>query len=602
MLLGLIAILIFMLHESHLSDKIAGLMARAFPIRGPHGDKIICTEEDLNLLFEKVHLGISANMGIYFIACLYLVFLHWIIYKHWIRIDYEAFDYRAYQRLKQSHESLPAVIRFLHLPNHLKLWRLHGIDRIHALRGACIDHYHLPSDFQFSKYLKFAMRDVVIHILEVHPICWAVLVIALLFTFGRNALGVRVNDSLVTLMIYGALSLVVALCSLLVYIYMAVVFRKVLKMSSVRAHLHSSDAAYDRSFEPSETAISMSTHGRSSHSSGHHTDDEVTLDASSPLLSSKHRNWSSSSFSHEASMGSDTSMAADSDESQFDTTPWRGRPLPFQIFGEEGHGHGDGLLSLMSVDRYREYSNRVRHILKRVAASTDEDEAHKSALFFRSRRLIIIFLQVITFVQTWLLGLSIYYVYSIYVDIPKAPLPYPILNAFPFIGPLITYGLMGPTLSKIVKATYTGGLVRADLLLEALFLPQSHEHPDAKNRRKHKKHHGKHSAKNEEHSHGHDTHDSGHYDHDHDHLGHYPSSGFSKSFNATEAVSPSSRLPLPKTNCPDSLDSDYTQTDLEGSDLDTASDFENNQDTEHATQLQRTMTPSKGSDADLVLN
>lgn len=578
MLLGLIAILMFMLHETHLAEKIATLMAKAFPIRGPHGTKIVCTEEDLNLLFEKVHLGISANMGIYFITCMYLILLHWIIYKHWIRIDYEEFDFRAYSKLKQAHDSLPVVLRFLHIPNHLKLSRLHGIDRMHALRRACIEHYQLPSDYQFSKYLKFAMRDVVIHMLEVHPICWGVLGFALLFTFGRNAVGVRVNDSLVTLVIYGALSLFVSFCSIGIYIYMAVVYRKVLRVDSVRKHIHSADAAYDRSFEPSDTAVRMSSQDPM-------TDDEQ-YDMSSPLLSRAHRNSSSSSFGHHnyssgtgssSNFASSFSLVSDSDETVFDTKPWHGRSLPFQIFadadahGGDGHGHG-GSLKLMSVDEYRKYSSRVRHILSRVSTPTDEDHAHKNALLLRSRRLVIAALQLVTFVQTWVLGLSVYYVYSIYADIPKAPIPYPILNAFPFVGPIITYSLMGSTLSKIVKATYTGGLVRPDLLLEALFLPKSHEHPDVKKRRKHRKH--KHEG--DHHDDGHNDPQSGFGTTDDYMTPKYPSSNSARD-RPIDFSSPSSRLPLPKTNCPDHLDSDIGHTDGE-SDLEFPSDNECSQD------------------------
>lgn len=596
MLLGLIAILMFMLHETHAAEKINTLMAKAFPIKGPHNTKIICSEEEMNLLFEKVHLGISANMGIYFLTCMYLIFLHWIIYKHWIRIDYEEFDMRAYSKLKQAHDSLPAVVRFLHLPNQLKLSRLHGIDRMHALRRACIEHYQLPSDFQFSKYLKFAMRDVVIHMLEVHPICWGVLGAALLFTFGRNAIGVRVNDSLVTLMIYGALSLVVSFCSLGIYIYMAVVYRKVLRVESVRKHIHSAAAAYDRSFEPSDTAVRMSSQDVV-------TDDE-SYDISSPLLSSAHRNSSSSSFGHHHyssgsgrdSFGSAFSNVADSDVTVFDTTPWHGRTLPFQIFSavdsshdshgadegsHGGHGHG-GSLKLMSVDEYRKYSSRVRHILNRVSTPTDEDNKHKNALLLRSRRLVIAALQLVTFVQTWLLGLSIYYVYSIYADIPKAPIPYPILNVFPFVGPIITYAFMGTTLSKIVKATYTGGLVRPDLLLEALFLPQSHDHPDVKKRRKNRK------PKHDDDHHQDTTDTQSGYGVTRDDYGvpKYPSSASGKD-RSGDFSSPSSRLPLPKTNCPDRLDSDLGHTDGE-SDLEFSSDNECSHD---AVMLPPTVNP-----------
>lgn len=580
------------MHESHVAAKIAHLLAKAFPIKGLDGHKIICSEEDLNLLFEKVHLGISANMGIYFISCLWLVLLHWIIYKHWIRIDYEAFDYRAYQRLKQSHEQLPLLIRWIHLPNRYKLWNFHGIDRIHALRGSCIEQYNLPSEFQYSKYLKFAMRDVVIHVLEVHPICWAMLLVALLLTFGRNFLGLRVNDSLVTLMLYGGLSLLVAAFSLGVFIYAAIIYRRVLRMPSVRAYLHSSDAAYDSSFEPHESAVSMSTQYSNDH-----------FDASSPLLGSGHRkshgrsSGSSGSSSNFAQLGA----VSDADDTMFDTTAWHGRTLPFQIFSEDGHAD-DAPITLMSVDKYREYSSRVRHILKRVATPTDEDNDHKSALIFRSRRLIIAALQIITFAQTWLLGLSIYYIYSIYVDTPRDPLKYPILNVFPFIGPLLTYGLMGPTLSKIVKATYTGGLVRADLLLEALFLPPSRSHPNAKKKRRNRKN-GHHDDDIDYHS-EHDDHRHVDLDGNSDETPKYPSSSVHKE---RTLQSPSSQLPLPKNNC-NALDSDVSGsqsppiTDTE-SEAEVVSDYEYHNDPDFSVRLTNTTATTESPvDPHLILN
>lgn len=483
MLLGLIAILVFIMHESSVAGKFAHWLGKTFTLKEPNGHKLECGESDINLLFEKVHLGISANMGIYFLSCIYMVLLHWLIYKHWIAIDYEPFDVRAYQRLKQSHDALHPVMRFFHIPNRRKLWRLHGIDRLHALRAACIEQYRLPSEFQFSKYMKFAMRDVVTHMLEVHPICWAMLVIALLFTFGRNLLGIRVANSEITLIIYSVLSLIVSALSAALYYITSRIYKKVLRMPSVRRHLLTKGGSLDSSFDPSDNILRMT-----SAESLNHTEEDTMGDenasSSTPLLlaergfgrgstlSSSTKTSSSGSF-----RGSTVSDFAvdDSDETMFDTKAWHGRHLPFQIFSD----HSTDTLTLMSVDKYRMYSSRARNILQRANAPSEEDSDHKSALFFRSRRFIVSALQVVTFAQTWLFGLSVYYIYSIYADVPRDPLRYGFINALPFIGPIITYALTGPTLSKIVKATYTGGLIRPDLLLEALFLRQSRSHPNA---------------------------------------------------------------------------------------------------------------------------
>ena len=243
MLLGLIAILVFFSHESNLSEKIEHLMAKAFPLpTEPGHPHAICSEESLNLLFEKVHLGISATMGIYFLTCMYLVLLHWIIYKHWIRIDYESFDIQTYDREMEAYQRSHWLLRYLNLYRRWKLWRLHGVDRIHALRAACIEQYSLPLDFQFSKYFKIAMRDVVIHVLEVHPICWGILVIALLFTLARTFIHLRVNDSFWTIVIYGSLSLIVAALSSAIYLVSSRIYRKVLALPSVRRHLHTTTA------------------------------------------------------------------------------------------------------------------------------------------------------------------------------------------------------------------------------------------------------------------------------------------------------------------------------------------------------------------------
>jgi hypothetical protein len=449
MLLGLIAILVFFFHESNLSEKISHLMARAFPISvGPGHPAIICSEEDLNVLFEKVHLGISATMGIYFLTCIYLVMLHWIIYKHWIRIDYESFDTRLYDRTITAHQQSHWFLRYLHLPRQWRLWRLHGIDRIHALRAACIEQYGLPQDFQFSKYFKLSMRDVVIHVLEVHPICWAILVVALLFTLARTFIKLRVNDSVWTIVIYGSLSLCVSALSATIYIITARIYRKVLALPSVRRHLHTKAASFDDHFEP--TALSSNY-------------DEEADD--SPLLGSM-KDSSSGPFL------TSFELTKDDEEPAFEHIG-HGKTLQFQVF----KSLGDNTV-LMSVDSYRESAARVTRILRRSQTPTVDDQNHKSWLFFRSTRFLIAAVQVITFLQTWLLGLSIYYVYSIYKDVPRDPPKHPAIVLYVFLGPLITYGLMGPTLSKIVKASYTGGCIRPELILECLFLPKSRHHPN----------------------------------------------------------------------------------------------------------------------------
>lgn len=440
MLLGLIAILVFIFNETGASEHISHSMSLRFPL--PQKDCDICPDESIIILFEKVHLGISATMGIYFVTCIYLVTLHWLIYRHWIRIDIEPFDMALYESISSAHNNTHPVLRYLHLPRLYRLWRLHGIDRIHALRAAAIEQYNLPKDFQWSKYSKLAMRDVVIHILEVHPICWGILVLALLLTFARVYVSIRVENTDISMSIYGGLSLIIATLSGVIYLLAARIYRKALNLPSIRKHLHTKAGAFADEFDPEpriDEETSLLTR-RSLHS------EDLSLNNSDPATKARH----------------------DGHEHSFEDVV-HGKPLHFKIFKRLGD-----VIHMMSVDEYREQSRVVGGILRRAQNPTEEDEHHKNMLFFRSRRFLLSALQVVTFCQTWVFGLSVYYIYSAYRDAPQMPPKMPwLVIPFMFVGPLITYGIMGPTLAKLVKATYSGGLIRAELLIEAHFLRKS---------------------------------------------------------------------------------------------------------------------------------
>jgi len=481
MLLGLIAILVFVLHETHLSTKFATMLASKLKPVGETGP-VLCPSEELNLLFEKVHLGISGTMGIYFLTCIYMVLCHWIIYKHWIRIDYEEFDHVLYDRLYHEHHSSPFFLRYFNFSRIWRLWRLNGTNRIHALRKACLHEYGLPSDFQFSKYFKFSMRDVVIMLLEVHPICWAILVVSLLFTLARTFIKLRVNNSFWTLFIYGCLSLVVSALSATIYLVMARVYRKVLVMPSINRHLHKPSSSSSFSNGSSHNAFYDNAKYEAEEDDHHYAaSDEHTcksllhFSSKSPFSSSSSL-WRDYSASVGGGGGGDSIQQglhqqqpfSDSEEPNCGHTDHR-KELHFKVFRSEHE-----MTTLMSVDEYRRYAKIVRRIFQRSCQPTEEDDAHKSLIFFRSKRFIVLSLQVVTFLQTWLFGLSMYYVYSAYADHPTA-VPQHAWFAVPFVfvGPIITYGLMGPTLSKIVKATYTAGLIRPELIIETLFLPPS---------------------------------------------------------------------------------------------------------------------------------
>jgi hypothetical protein len=275
--------------------------------------------------------------------------------------------------------------------------------------------------------------------------------------------------------IYGGLSAAIALLSGGIYFFAARIYRKVLALPSVKRHLLTAGATGD---DPSpvpnadfanpdqavaleEDGLACPTAGLSSATSSHDDFDSVSMKSIRPTSSS----WSYVGSGPGAEVLVDKTQ--DQVEHSFeDTVP--GKQLHFQVFKRHGQ-----TLALMSVDDYRVHSTRVRNILTRAASPTIDDDEHKSKLFFRSTKFLVLALQIVTFLQTWALGLSIYFLYSIYRDKPTQPPHYPITIAFLFFGPLVTYGLMGPTLAKLVKATYTGGLVRPELILEALFQPKS---------------------------------------------------------------------------------------------------------------------------------
>jgi len=460
MLLGLIGIFIFFFNQSHLTDLVSKGMAK-WGTQDPRDPShvIPCEPSQLVELFEKVHLGIFATMGIYFITCFWLILLHWLIYKHWIRIDFEPFDFAIYNALLQRQRNDFWLLRYLNIKRLWTLWRMRAIDRLHALRYSCIEQYGLPDSFQFSWYFKLSMRDVVIQILDVHPLFWVLLIIAFGFTLIRISI-FRVDSSEATLTIYGSLSLVVSLVSLFVLISAARVYGKVLRLGSVRRYLH-----IRRDFQD-EDSSSDPSHVINEHAS----DEEVSLlPAVAPSFRFPHEPHGSMSYgSHRNTIESMAANAPEKTDSQSrsfqDVAP--GKPLTFNVF----HRHGE-MMTLMTVDEYRTVSGLVSNILARAQIQTSDDSEHKSMLFFRSRRYLIIAIQLIIFVQSWLLGLSIYYSWSAYNDHPKDIPRHPGLLAYIAVGPLITYGLMGMTLEKLVKSTYTGGLIRTELILDTLFAP-----------------------------------------------------------------------------------------------------------------------------------
>lgn len=460
MLLGMIGIFIFFLNRSQLTGLLTKQMAK-WGTQDP-GDlsKVIpCKPEQLVDLFEKVHLGIFANMGIYFITCGWLILLHWLIYQYWIRIDLQPFDYAVYRNLLHDHKSEPWYKRFLNVKRTWQLWRLRAIDRLHALRYSCIEQYGLPEGFQFSWYFKLAMRDVVIQILDVHPLCWAVLIVAFGFTLIRISI-LRVDNSETTLVIYGSLSLAVSLVCLFILISASRIYGKVLRLGSVRRYLHIQNHAEDSdsSSDPSH-AINDETR-----------DEAVPLltDLTPSLKISRDRhssmNYASQRNTIEA-MAATMTEKSDSLARSFQDVA-KGNPLCFNVFQRVGD-----TLTMMTVDEYRTASKLVGNILARAQIQNSDDSEHKSMLFFRSRKYLIVALQVVTFVQSWLLGLSIYYAWSVYNDVPTDIPAHGGLVTYIAVGPLLTYGLLGLTLEKLVKGTYTGGLIRPELILETLFAP-----------------------------------------------------------------------------------------------------------------------------------
>jgi hypothetical protein len=459
MLLGLIGILVFFFNQTKLTQLISQKMAKWGTQDPRNPDHVIaCEPEQLVELFEKVHLGIFANMGIYFITCLWLVLLHWIIYKHWIRIDYEPFDLDIYRDTLTQHRNDSLIYRYLNIVRLWKLWRMRAIDRLHALRDSCIEQYGLPPTFPFSRYCKLAMRDVVIHILDVHPVCWALLILAFGFTLVRISI-LRVDNSEKTIIIYGSLSLFVSLVSLFVLISAARVYGGVLRLASVKRYLHirDEDSSDERSTsiniiseETLDEEVSLIPTGRSSlmyTDTIQQTAKEKIISKSEPFIPDKSLDSKQRSFE--------------------DVAP--GQPLHFSIFNRFGE-----TMTLMTVDEYRIHSTLVANILKRAQIQTADDSEHKSMWFFRSRKYLVFALQMITFVQSWLLGLSIYYGWSVYHDHPTDIPKHPALFLYVAVGPLITYGLMGMTLEKLVKSTS----ISADRILETLYAPHSEERVD----------------------------------------------------------------------------------------------------------------------------
>lgn len=516
MILGLIGILILAFHQTKLTLVISEHMAK-WGVQNPLNpvEVLPCSPSQLVAVFEKVHLGIVGTMGIYFTTCVWLLLWHWIIYHHWEGFDFEPFDGERYQEMLREHRSDSVWLRYLKLPRLVKLYRLRAVDRLHALRASCIDQYGLPQDFQFSWYFKLAMRDVVIQILSVNPLCWALLILAFGFQLVRLAL-FRVDNSTITIIIYGCISCILALVAGLVYFVSSRIYIKVLNLASVKRHLNISVQklggdfefpGYDDTFggplDPGPSSMIVSGNrgaygsGGSAGSGGSNYDETASLLRSSSMPSFRQGqnqqqksavgpNPSPSGFAaamEAASSGIDDMDAHgiplvdqvpsphykadpinDSIQNTFQDTA-SGRPITFNVFSRPVRG----TLSIMTVDEYREKSTLVSNILRRAQVRTADDTAHENMLFFKSTRFLVSALQFLVFIQAWVLGLSIYYSWSIYRDKPTDIPKHPGVLAFPFIGPLITYAIMGLALEKLVKSSYVAGLIRPDLVIETLF-------------------------------------------------------------------------------------------------------------------------------------
>lgn len=533
MLLGLIGLLIFMANRTSLTRVLSERMAEWGTSDGNGGRVLQCQPSQIVELFEKVHLGICATIAIYLLTCIWLILLHWIIYKHWIRVDDKPFNLLVYRSLLSDHHRTHFLLRYLHIPRLLKLSRLRSIDRIQALRRACIEQFGLPVSFPFSIYLKFAMRDVVIRVLEVHPIWWAVLILAFGFTFVRISV-LRVDNSNITIIIYAALSFAFTLMTALVLYLADRIYKKVLTLASVRRHLtiQGHDEHILQTDDDSEHQLlgrermnssdsENTAHGHSQKIGGNRYE---ATERSSLLAGSVDNDYSTRKKVTNRSLDQEGEVSAGSeredgsepeakDERDSETISFRmdsetysdvgsgdgvhamsiNSPKEYGSIGEESdtdvrsfedlqpetrlkfdvfnrHYAGD-TMTMMSVAEYREMSRMVTFMFRRAQMQTKDDVEHKGMLFFRNRHYLVFALQFITFFQSWILGLAIYYSWSIYNDPPRAPLASSTLFILLSMGPILTYALMGLVLAKLVKSIYTGGLVRPDLLLETMFQP-----------------------------------------------------------------------------------------------------------------------------------
>lgn len=501
MLLGLIGILILAFHQTKLTLVISEHMAK-WGTQNPldPNEVLPCSANQLVAVFEKVHLGIVGTMGIYFATCVWLLIWHWLIYHHWEGYDFEPFDADRYQQMLMEHRSDVFLLRYLNLPRLVKLWRLRAVDRLHAVRASCIDQYGLPQDFQFSWYFKLAMRDVIIHILSVNPLCWALLILTFGFQLVRLAL-FRIDNSQITIIIYGCISLVLAGVAGLVYFVSSRIYVKVLNLASVKRYLKISVQKFGGDFEfPNEEMGPLDGAPASlNFSSIHEYDESAALlrSASMPSFAQSPKKTTATSSAFSAAM--DSAESVDSGESGHDTEsgiPLEGIPAHQKadpLFDSIQHTFQDtasgrnitfnvfsrpvqNTLSIMTVDEYREKSTLVSNILRRAQVRTADDTAHENMLFFKSTRFLVSALQFLVFIQAWVLGLSIYYTWSIYHDHPTDIPRHPSVLVFPFIGPILTYAIMGVALEKLVKSSYVAGLTRPDLLIETLFSTPSSFH------------------------------------------------------------------------------------------------------------------------------
>ncbi len=160
--------------------------------------------DDIKMTFEVAHVFIFLFACFHTFVVGLCIFLSLKLSKRWLSL--ERIDLVNYLELKEKYQRLNER-REKHgnpLWRHLGWWfpspvryaqfsKLHEAISFHDVRYQFIYYRNLSRDFRFSKYLRKIKFATFVELVEIHPVCWLILIAFILLDLLRHEIGSNPN-------------------------------------------------------------------------------------------------------------------------------------------------------------------------------------------------------------------------------------------------------------------------------------------------------------------------------------------------------------------------------------------------------------------------